>query len=62
MTRDDLKTVAPDQARLIEACLDLDPVQLDFVLHYAEKILAGEDVSLEEAAEAWKAWKEMKQA
>ena len=51
MTREDLKTMTPDQARLIEACLDLDPVQLDFVLHYAEKILAGEDVS-----------KEMKQA
>lgn len=46
-------TLTYSQAKLIEVCLDLDQAQLDSVLRYAEKILAG---PLEEAQ------KEVKQA
>lgn len=50
-------TITEEQARLLDACLTLDDCQIAFVIHYADRILAGEDVDMEKADAEWKVFK-----
>ena len=50
-------TITEEQARMLDDCLCLDDCQITFVIHYADRILAGEDIDMDKAKVEWEAFK-----
>ena len=47
------KAITAEQAHLIDRVMNLDATQLEFVSRYADKILTGEEVNMDEVKAEW---------
>lgn len=50
-------TLTADQASAVHRCLNLDDLQINFIIQYADRILAGEEIDMDKAKAEWEAFK-----
>lgn len=50
-------TLTEYQASMIDRCLNLDDLQISFIIQYADRILAGEEIDMDAARTEWESFK-----